>query len=84
MENLWTRGECRYPYTIYSVYRCFGGFGSGVCSVLWDPAFEGGVVAGCFVGRGGVSDGVGGWVSRGSPPVGELPCVARCRSRGFA
>ena len=34
--------------------------------------------------RGGVSDGVGGWVSRGSPPVGELPVVARCRSRGFA
>ena len=35
----------------------------------------------CF---GGVSDGVGGWVSRGSPSGVELPCVARCRSRGFA
>lgn len=29
-------------------------------------------------------DGVGGWVSRGSPPVGELPVVSRYRSRGFA
>ncbi len=29
------------------------------------------------------SDGFGGWVSRGSPPVGELPCVARYWSRGF-
>ena len=28
-------------------------------------------------------DGVGEWVSRGSPPVGELPVVARCWSRGF-
>ena len=29
-------------------------------------------------------DGVGGWVSTGSPPVGELPCFARFWSRGFA
>ncbi len=39
--------------------------------------------SGCSASEGGVPDGVGEWVSRGSPPVGELPCVARCWSRGF-
>ena len=43
----------------------------------------------CVVAQVGASDtrtlldGVGEWVSRGSPPVGELPVVARCWSRGF-
>ena len=31
------------PPHIYSVYRWVGWFGSMVCSVLWDAAFEGGV-----------------------------------------
>ncbi len=34
--------ECRHPYHTHSVYRSVGGFGSGVCSVLWNTAFEGG------------------------------------------
>ena len=42
-RNLWkTPVECRHPYHTHLVYRCFGGFGSGVCSVLWNTAFEGG------------------------------------------
>jgi hypothetical protein len=62
-----------------------------VCSVLWDGAFEGrcecSACSGCSAcgeGIGVVSDGFGGWVSRGSPCGVELPCFARFWSRGFA
>ena len=59
---------CPAPSPPPPVYRCFGGFGSGVCSVWWDTAFEG-------EGIGVVWDGFGGWVSTGSPCGVELPAV---------
>ncbi len=39
MDNPWIAAA---PAHTHTVYRCLGGFGSGVCSVLWDRAFEGG------------------------------------------
>ena len=44
IHSLWKtcgRGIAAAPLHIYSVYRSVGGFGSGVCSVLWNIAFEG-------------------------------------------
>ena len=43
MDNLATPQIAAAPAHTHTVYRCFGGFGSGVCSVWWDTAFEGGV-----------------------------------------
>ena len=45
IHSLWKTcggGIAAVPLHIYTVYRSVGGFGSGVCSVLWDRAFEGG------------------------------------------
>ena len=43
MDNLATPLIAQPPAHTHTVYRWVGWFGSGVCSVWWDTAFEGGV-----------------------------------------
>ena len=43
MDNLATPLIAQPPAHTHTVYRWVGWFGSMVCSVLWNAAFEGGV-----------------------------------------
>jgi len=77
-----------YPHT-YILF--IGGLGGLVqwfvpyCGTICSICSGCSTCSACGEGIGGVvSDGFGGWVSTGSPPVGELPCFARFWSRGFA